>query len=320
MKLKKIIFLIVAICTAFFSSCREEQFSDSIFETGDSALNEDHYAYEFNKWLDDSFLSVYNLDFRYRMQDVGTDVNYNLVPTKFDKAVDMALLVKYLWFDAYAEAINPNFLREHGPRIIHLIGSPAYNPVNGTIILGLAEGGIKVSLFRCNEIEYDNIDMLNEYYFKTMHHEFSHILHQKKMFPKEFNLISSVHYEPFSWQERDFRVTASLGFVSPYGSSETREDFVETIANYIVKSDEQWEYILETASKGWEVQGDGSVKQVEDDDDVDGKAVILRKLNICRTWLKNSWDVDLDKLREEVQTRQNNIDMEELRKQIYGNN
>ncbi len=318
MKLKNIIFLIVAFCVAFFSSCREEKFSNSIFGSGDSDLDEAHYAYEFNKWLDDSYLSVYNLDFRYRMQDVGTDVNYNLVPTKFDKAVDMALLVKYLWFDAYAEAIDPDFLRLYGPRIIHLIGSPAYNPVNGTIILGLAEGGIKVSLFRCNEINYDDIDMLNEYYFKTMHHEFSHILHQKKMFPKEFNLISSVHYEPFSWQDRDFRISASLGFVSSYGGSETREDFVETIANYIVKTDEQWDYILDTASKGWEEQADGTVKEVDDDDDVDGKAVILRKLNICRTWLKNSWDVDLDKLRKEVQHRQNNINMDELRQQIYG--
>ncbi len=299
-----------------FSSCREDELGPTIFPDFEEEVDKNNHAYAFNQWLYDSYLVPYNLDFKYRMEDVAADMNYNLVPTKLEQAIDMALLVKYLWFDAYAEAVNPDFLKLHGPRIIHLIGSPAYNPTSGTMILGLAEGGIKVSLFRCNVLNVDDVDDLNTYYFKTMHHEFAHILHQTKMYPKEFNLISSVHYEPFSWQERKEEISLSLGFISSYGSSQTREDFVEIIANYIVHNDEQWANFLDIASRGWEVQIDGSVKEVEDRDGVDGKAVILQKLNICKLWLQNSWNLDLDVLRNEVQRRQNNIDMDALREQL----
>lgn len=315
--MKKNIYKYIILLSLFFSlgSCAEDKFTDSIFLDPSSELDPNSASYPFDAWLYENYLVPFNLDFRYKLQDVGADMDYNLVPTQYDKAIDMALLVKYLWFDAYSTAIDNEFLKMYGPRIIHLIGSPAFNPANGTMILGLAEGGIKVSLFRCNNLDYKDVAMLNEFYFKTMHHEFAHIMHQTKTYPKEFNTISSVYYEPFSWQNRDARVVASLGFVSPYASSQTREDFVEVIANYIVKSDAEWNSLLAMAAKGWQDK-DGSISEVIDADGVEGDKIILRKLSICRQWLRDSWNVDLDKLRSEVQTRQNNIDMEELRKQL----
>ena len=48
----------------------------------------------------------------------------------------------------------------------------------------------------------------------------------------------------------------SLGFVTPYGSSEIREDFAETIANYITKTDAEWELIWRNASRGFWTDGD----------------------------------------------------------------
>lgn len=247
------------------------------------------------------------------MKDVATDMDYNLVPATLENSQKLAVLVKYLWFDVYDKVVGPNFLKLYGPRIIHLIGSPAYNPVNGTMILGLAEGGIKVSLYRVNSIDTNNADMLNEFYFKTMHHEFAHILHQTKPYPKTFNLISYKYYDPYAWQDRNERVAASLGFASSYGGSQTREDFVEIIANYIVKTDAQWATLLSNASKGWAADG---AELTADTDGVDGKAVILQKLEICRTWLKDEWGVNLDALRAEVQYRQARIDMVSLLSQI----
>lgn len=322
--MKKLLFYIVLLLTAISATvgCSEDDFSESIFDTTVSKLDPNSYSYPFDCWLRDSFLVDYNLDFRYRMQHVGTDMNYNLVPTRYENAIDMALLLKYLWLDAYNEVADADFMSENSPRIVHLIGSPAFNPVNGTMILGLAEGGLKISLFRCNELDYTDVPMMNEFYFKTMHHEFAHILHQKKVYPKEFNEISTSHYEPKNWQDRDERVVASLGFASPYGGSETREDFVEIIANYIVKPDADWNQLLEWASKGWDVTLDAYGKPVsvteaaEDRDGVDGKEVILQKLAICKVWLKDAWRIDLDQLRATVQKRQAEIDIQELRKQI----
>ena len=65
-------------------------------------------------------------------------------------------------------------------------------------MLGTAEGGKKITLYEVNSLDFENVDIevLNEYYFKTMHHEFAHILHQKRNYdhrlialPKENMLV-----------------------------------------------------------------------------------------------------------------------------------
>jgi substrate import-associated zinc metallohydrolase lipoprotein len=284
------------------SCSQEEEFGPSIFDMEDQ-LVEGSASYEFDAWLRQAYLVPYNLDFRYRMEDVGSDMDYNLVPTSFEKAQQMAKLVKYLWFDVYGTVVSPEFLKENGPRIIHLIGSPAYNPISGTMLLGTAEGGLKVTLFRCNELDPTDVDLLNEYYFKTMHHEFAHILHQKRNYPVEFGLISQGKYNPLGWQYKTDSEAATLGFVSPYAGSQNREDFVEIIANYLVKSDMQWSDILELASQpGIDMYGD-----TIPDDGINGRAIILQKLEMAKKWLKDSWEIDIDSLRAEIIRRQLNI-------------
>lgn len=241
------------------ASCSEDDLGDSIFDTTEEKLDPESYTYQFDRWIKENFTDVYNLTFLYKMQDVGTDMDYNLVPAEYDKAIDLAVLTKHLWFDVYKELAGVDFLKQYGPRILHLIGSTAVNPVNGTEILGLAEGGLKVSLFRVNLFDPTDVDQLNEKYFKTMHHEFAHILHQTKTYPKEFDLISVSHYEPTSWQDRNGAEVASFGCTTCYASSQAREDFAETIANYITRTDDQWNLTLWLAEKGWKVIEDSGI-------------------------------------------------------------
>jgi len=288
--------------TSLYSCTSNEELGASIFDTTDT-LNVNSASYQFDAWLRDAYLKPYNLDFRYRLQDVGSDMDYNLVPVSFAKAQQMAKLVKYLWFDVYGTVVGPDFLKENGPRIIHLIGSPAYNPISGTILLGTAEGGIKVTLYRCNELDPTNVDMLNEYYFKTMHHEFAHILHQKRNYPVDFKQLSKGRYNPIGWQYYTDSQAASMGFVSPYAGSQIQEDFVEIIANYLVKSDADWAHILDMASK----PGLDADENVLDDDGIDGKAIILKKLDMATKWLKNSWNIDIVALRKEILNREAHI-------------
>lgn len=405
-------FVMMSALAMGFTSCSDDDFTETIFPDQSEELDPTSSTYKFDKWLKENFLDVYNLDFRYKMQDVGTDKNYNLVPATYQNAQDLALLAKHLWFDVYNDVVGPNFLKQYGPRIIHLIGSPAYDPSTGTITVGLAEGGIKVSLFRVNALDLNSPDQLNEYYFKTMHHEFAHILHQTKTYPAKFNTISVGKYDGSNWQNRQEGVVLSCGFVTTYASSAYREDFAEIIANYIVKTDAQWERFYNLASRGWAtpsgddpnaeyycyyyfrnnetgddnkqyfsedykfldyVTPDGdSVKvfgtmvsnefyrgeapytqdaenpekyhdaknrpvdengfllnengrripipvfayPVEDKDGIDGVAALKEKIQIARDWLRDSFGVDLDKLREEVQKRQATFDINELRKQI----
>ncbi|MDY6301450.1 MAG: substrate import-associated zinc metallohydrolase lipoprotein [Bacteroidales bacterium] len=362
--------LLVAVSAMSLSSCSEDKLGDTIFPDVDESLDPTSYTYKLDKFLKENYLEKYNLTFLYKMPDVSTNMNYNLVPATYENSIDLAVLCKHLWFDVYDKVAGPDFLKTYGPRIILLIGSPAYNPTSGTEIVGLAEGGIKISLFKVNAMRISDFYMMNEYYFKTMHHEFAHILHQTKTYPNEFNTISIGHYDSNNWQDRSEGQVASLGFVTTYASSEFREDFAETIANYIVQTDDQWNRILDLASRGWtsgneddvtseffcyyyypdndatkdpvyvyefnvwtEVDDDGTIHKywrnntdpdgnrivvydVEDKDGIDGREAILHKVDIAREWLKTAWNVDLDELRNEVQTRQATYNINELRKLV----
>lgn len=232
-------------------ACSSDDLGPTIFPDVSDEPDPSSYTYKFDKWLNDNFRDVYNVDFKYLMEDVEADMEYNLVPATYEKARDLALLTKYLWYDSYKELTGEDFIKSYGPRILHLVGSPAYNPNTGTETLGLAEGGLKVTLFKVNEMDLNDINMMNEYYFRTMHHEFGHILHQTKSYPTDFNLLSTGRYDDGSWQSKQPGYVASLGFVTPYASSQAREDFAETIANYLTRTDEQMDLILWMAKQGW---------------------------------------------------------------------
>ncbi|MBQ9556435.1 MAG: hypothetical protein IJV05_09440 [Muribaculaceae bacterium] len=363
--------LLVAVAAMSLSSCSGDKLGPTIFPDVDETLDPNSYSYKLDKFLKENYLDKYNLTFLYKMPDISTNMNYNLVPAEYNNSVDLAVLCKHLWFDVYDKVAGEDFLKTYGPRIILLIGSPAINPTSGSETVGLAEGGIKISLFKVNSMNISNFQQMNDLYFHTMHHEFAHILHQTKTYPSEFNTISVGRYDPNNWQYRGDEVT-SLGFVTGYASSEYREDFAETIACFIVYTDAQWDRMLELASRGWatsasdddldavyysyyyypendaeqdlvyleeryvvtETDEDGTVHKyyrnnrdkngnrivvydVEDKDGIDGSAAILQKVQIAREWFRTAWSIDLDALREEVQTRQATYDINELRKMVY---
>lgn len=249
-----------------FVACSDDDLGPTIFPDVSDEPDPDSYTYKFDKWLNMNFRDVYNVDFKYLMEDVEADMDYNLVPATYENAKDLALLTKYLWYDSYDELTGKDFIKSYGPRILHLVGSPAYNPNSGTETLGLAEGGLKVTLFKVNEMDLTDINMLNEYYFRTMHHEFGHILHQTKSYPTEFNLLSTGRYDESSWQSKQPGYVASLGFVTPYASSQAREDFAETIANYLTRVPEQMDLILWMAKQGWTTGSDKADGELEDED------------------------------------------------------
>ena len=176
--MKKIcLFALAAILSLGFNSCSEDNPSgDSIF--GKKTVHRDN----FDNWLLANYTYPYNIDVKYKMEDIYSDMKYHLVPADSAKSAKLAIIAKYLWFDAYAECVGPNFVKANVPRIIHLIGSPAYNSGQGTMILGTAEGGLVITLYMVNNLTdkmLTDYATVNEYYFHTMHHEFTHILNQK---------------------------------------------------------------------------------------------------------------------------------------------
>lgn len=265
-------------------SCNEDKLdSTSIFGPDSTVPN------EFDTWLFDNYTKNYNINFKYRLEDKESDNNYNLAPADYTKSIAIAKMTKYLWLDSYEELLGPDFIRTYCPRVMYLVGSPAYNS-QGSIVLGTAEGGLKVTLYNVNQINLSNldIDQLNFWYFHTMHHEFAHILHQTKSYSTDFNLISASNYQSTNWVNITDQQALDMGFITPYGSSETQEDFVEIISTYITNDAEYWNNLVGSASE-------------------EGQDVINQKLALIKDYLITNWGINLDALRDIVQRRSKDI-------------
>ena len=52
------------------------------------------------------------------MEDIYSDMKYHLVPADSAKSAKLAIIAKYLWFDAYAECVGSDFVKENVLRLI----------------------------------------------------------------------------------------------------------------------------------------------------------------------------------------------------------
>lgn len=313
--MKKQLF-IVSLLTALLVGCNTDRVDKDHSIIVDSVLDPSSPTYKFDNYLQTRFGQTYNVEIIYRWRDNATSASYNLVPARLSRIDSIAHLTHYLWFDVYDNMVDTNFLKIYGPRMIQYIGSKGYNS-NGTATLGTAEGGIKILLYGMNELHLNNMNELNQYAFHVMHHEFSHILHQTKTYPKEFEFISMGLYDPDQWQNQKDTVMHRRGFVTPYASSAPHEDFVEIISTYVTnyagrpEQSWNWEEILEDAAKG----------KPNPADTLNGAQVIINKLEVARTWLKDKYEINIDSLRSEVMRRQLRIEspekMDSIMNELY---
>lgn len=223
-------------------------------------------------------------------------MNYTLVPAEYKKSIQMANIVKYLCLDPFSKAAPDGFLQQYFPKMLLLVGSNAHKN-NGNIVLGTAEGGLKITLYGINTLNTKNIEQLNHYYFRTIYHEFAHILHQTKDYSTDYKVISSKEYVGDSWdQVWKGGLTEALraGFISQYSSKEVNEDFVELFSHYVTNTDKQWETKMETAGG-------------KDGTEFPGRAILTQKTNILKDYMMNTWGIDMDKLRVEIEERANKI-------------
>ncbi len=236
------------------SSCSEDELGESIFEIRPNIIDKNSYTAPLDSFCKKCFLEPYNLEFKYKMEDVSTDVQKNLVPTTYQKSKEMAVLTKYLWLDVYREII-PNgdfFLKKYAPRIIHLIGSKSLNVSTGTETLGEAAGGVKIQFFKTNTLDVNDLAYSNEYFFHTMHHEFGHQLCSKYVVPTDYRIITAGTYDALSWQETSDSVALGQGYITQYSRNNYEDDFVELFAQYVTSTDKEWQDRLNTSKFGWE--------------------------------------------------------------------
>ena len=293
--MKKNIYAILLAFVASFAlmSCSDDDpSSESIFPTTSPKRD------AFDKWLLENYTFPYNVEMKYKMEDIESDMKYHLVPADSAKTAKLSIIMKYLWFDAYNEVVGPDFIKENMPRTIHFIGSPAYNS-EGTMVLGTAEGGLKITLYMVNSLDDETLkdyDTMNEYYFHTLHHEFTHILNQKIPYDQSYKLITESGYVSGDWYLISDKTAHQAGFITPYAMVELLEDFAEMLSGYVTMSQSEWNAILADAG-------------------TTGAASISAKLDIVRNYMQESWNVDIDQLRAAVLRRANTlsaVDLEHL--------
>jgi len=296
MKIKNISLLLLTAALLGLSCCSDDEpQAQSVFDSVSIAEKN-----EFDNWLEKNYRQPYNIDFKYRYSDNESDRAYNVIPADFDCAKALAILVKHVWIESYVEAVSAEFMKTYVPRIIQLTGSYKWND-NGSQVLGTAEGGLKVMLYGVNELNIDNpyinttnpyeshsrkpIDM-NYWFFHTMHHEFCHILTQKKEYDTQFRSISASSYHATDWINLEDKKVAKEGFVTSYAASEYNEDFAEIYATYVTNTPEGWQKILTQAGTS-------------------GTNILNQKLNLLKTYFRESWNINLDDLRDIVVRRSN---------------
>lgn len=290
------------LAAVFVWSCSEDNLSStSVIVDSVNKLS------EFDLWLEQNYRAQFQIGFKYKYEDIESNMVYEVVPCEEVHSKIMAKMIKFLWLDAYTEAANLSFMRSFAPRVIMTIGSGSYN-TNNTLLLGTAEGGVKITLYVGNwmqdmmkisltngvddsdgfTITDINMGLVNRYYLHTIHHEFAHILDQTKSRIKEFDLISAGDYTA-NWNNTSTSAAAKLGFVSSYASSEAGEDWVEVLAYYITLSDADWNAVLSLAGET-------------------GAAKINQKLDYVKSYMWSTWNIDLDLLKKILARRYSEID------------
>ena len=297
MNMKKNIFYILSLMMmggAVLTSCSEDSLSPaSVVVTDRTEEN------AFDRWLEANYVNPYNIDFHYRYTDAEGHMNYYMVPSRIEDAIKLAHIVKYLCLETYDQMVGVAFTRGYFPKMIYPTGTWEFKN-NGTYILGTAEGGKKIFLMGTHYIDQytKTAEDLNHYYLKTIHHEFTHILNQTKDYSPEFRQITTKTYVNDAWSDAPYNVGyLGRGYISAYAQDEDREDFAEMVSLYITNPAEKWEEWMQEAAQTTNSEYDNKT----------GRQLIEAKLDIVRAYMQEQWDIDIDKMRAELQKRQNDV-------------
>ncbi|WP_062058979.1 substrate import-associated zinc metallohydrolase lipoprotein [Aquimarina longa] len=297
--INKILFFIFSI--VLLSGCdREETLQPrTVFETENESTN------ELDLYLKKEFRDPYGCDVIYKFVDRYIDPTKIATPPKVDVVKPIAELIKKAWITPYNKASNQGegFLKTYFPAEIVILGSGLDNG-DGTVTLGIADAGVRVTLTEANKYTADNKEWILRT-FRTLHHEFAHIVDQNFNFDVEafYNISSTDYTSPGTWTtliprgKREDSVEAIenaiiRGMVTPYATSAVGEDFAEIIAR-IVTTDPA----VFTATYLTPEDCDGKGQRCLDLNK--GRARLQKKYDATVKYMKEDVGIDILKLRDE---------------------
>lgn len=237
-----------------------------------------------DQWLMSALTDPFNIEVVYRFDRNLTDVSKDIAPVSTDKVQPMMEAVLNLYLKPYQKIAGNKFIKTLAPKQYLLYGSVSYN-TNGSVTLGTADGGRKVTLYGVNSfnplvVEGDNGVRRK---LRTIHHEFTHILNQNVPIPSDFEAVTKGdYYADWTNSSNTDAVAKSLGFVSRYARGQYTEDFAEMTAHLLVEGQVWFDNYVVSAP-------------------VSAQQKLRKKEEIVVRYFKDAFDLDFRILQAEVQ-------------------
>lgn len=267
---------IIAMTALLLVACQQKETlnSNSVIKEKITAHTEiDTYIYE-------NFQRPYNIIVTYNFNAPDFEMSKYLYPPTESKIKPLLEIVKKVWIDSYSEVAGAEFIKKVAPRQISLIGGYNVNP-SGTITLGFADSGMKITLFNVDQLNTGNHTETRQY-FHTIQHEYCHIINQKKPFSTTYRTITPEGYTA-AWFNVTLDKANEAGFITPYSMLNDLEDFAEITATMLGMSRSAW---------------DAKVEAIQSEK---GKAAIRRKETFVVEYFKTQWNIDIYRLQEVVE-------------------
>lgn len=244
-------------------------------------------------YINNNFLDEFNMAIRYKYEDRFVNPNEKAIPPRLSAVMPMLGFIQEFWIDPYLEVENgEEFFRSHVPPEIVLLGGPIYN-VDGTLTLGTADAGARITFTDVNSIDLDDEEWRN-LQLNVVYHEFSHIVHQRYKLPPGFETISPNGYSgPGSWYTLTDDEALIRGYVSPYATLNPNEDFAETVAFYLFDSEFAETYTI----------AESNCQTNECEDRNIGRSLIRQKVSAISNHYEKVTGINLESLRNIIQAK-----------------
>lgn len=293
MKRINILICALVLSQAAWTGCKDDKFEKTIFDDEPEQLN------EVGQWVYDNWVVPYNMEILYRWRDNETDLRLNLTPPRQDTVIPFLRMMHTGFITPYLELCGREQMKPIFPKQVQLFGSAGYNP-NGSVVSGTADGGKKLILHDLDNFNPKLRDTPPPHmppgvkdFIRVMHHEFGHLLNQAKEYQPTFKKITPDTYTT-EWGPISLADALEAGYVSNYAMSMPDEDFVETLAEYVTDTPEEWAELLSSIPR-------------RPGETPPGEVFILRKLDLVRTYMEENYGVDIDVLRDVVIQRIDNV-------------
>jgi substrate import-associated zinc metallohydrolase lipoprotein len=230
-QLFKISMAVIAVLT-LATACRKDE--NGSLSTPPYGLGGDSWKNNnIDKWIYDSLTVPFNIAVKYRWDAWELELDKTLVPSDTSKVIPSLQGLKAVGFMPYIQQTgSTELLRRYAPKNFVLVGSPQYN-YNGSITLGQAEGGTKITLYLINYFSRLKKDSASfKQMIHTIHHELGHILHQNVLFSPNYRTITGGYTA--TWFNVSDASARTQGFITAYAMAAPEEDFVEMISTMLI--------------------------------------------------------------------------------------